>query len=131
MRIDFQGRGKVEAFSRACVQAMGDGIQLALRVARQVHALRQVLAQQPIRVLVGAALPGAIRTGKEDPDRQPLGQACVLGHLFPPIVRQGFAQQRELNAIALNTRPRKCLDFATPLEVYAQLRHHSPVALGT
>ena len=41
--------------------------------------------------------------------------------------------QRELNAIAhrLNTRPRKCLNFATPLEVYAQLRHHSPVALET
>jgi IS30 family transposase len=41
--------------------------------------------------------------------------------------------QRELNAIAhrLNTRPRKCLDFATPLEVYAHLRSHSPVALGT
>ena len=41
--------------------------------------------------------------------------------------------QRELNAIAhrLNTRPRKCLGFATPLEVYAQLRHHLPVALGT
>ncbi len=39
--------------------------------------------------------------------------------------------QRELNAIAhqLNTRPRKCLDFATPLEVYAQFRLHSPVAL--
>ena len=41
--------------------------------------------------------------------------------------------QRELNAIAhrVNTRPRKCLDVATPLEVYTQLRHHSPVALGT
>ena len=41
--------------------------------------------------------------------------------------------QRELNAIAhrLNTRPRKCLDFATPLEVSAHLRPHSPVALGT
>ena len=40
--------------------------------------------------------------------------------------------QRELNAIAdrLNTRPRKCLNFATPLEVYAPVRHHSPVALG-
>jgi IS30 family transposase len=40
--------------------------------------------------------------------------------------------QRELNAIAhrLNTRPRKCLNFATPLEVYTQLRHHPPVALG-
>ena len=39
--------------------------------------------------------------------------------------------QGELNAIAhrLNTRPRKCLNFATPLEVYAHLRHHSPVGL--
>jgi IS30 family transposase len=41
--------------------------------------------------------------------------------------------QRELNTIAhrLNTRPRKCLNFATPREVFTQLRHHSPVALGT
>ena len=41
--------------------------------------------------------------------------------------------QRELNIIAhrLNTRPRKCLAFATPLDVSAQLRHHAPVALGT
>lgn len=41
--------------------------------------------------------------------------------------------QRELNVIAhrLNTRPRKGLGFTTPLEVYAHLRHHSPVALGT
>jgi len=41
--------------------------------------------------------------------------------------------QRELNAIAhrLNTRPRKCLNFATPLEVFTHLRHYSPVALGT
>ncbi|MEP6934184.1 MAG: IS30 family transposase [Nitrospirota bacterium] len=41
--------------------------------------------------------------------------------------------QRELNAIAhrLTTRPRKCLNFATPLEISAHLRHHSPVARGT
>ena len=41
--------------------------------------------------------------------------------------------QRALNAIVhrLNTRPRKCLHFATPLEVYAHLRLYSPVALGT
>jgi len=41
--------------------------------------------------------------------------------------------QRELNAIAhrLNTRPRKCLDWATPGEMFTQLRHQSPVALGT
>ena len=41
--------------------------------------------------------------------------------------------QRELNSIAhrLNTRPRKCLDWATPWEVFTQLRYQSPVALGT
>jgi IS30 family transposase len=41
--------------------------------------------------------------------------------------------QRELNAIAhrLNTRPRKCLNIAMPLEVYTQLRHYSPGALGS
>jgi IS30 family transposase len=41
--------------------------------------------------------------------------------------------QRELYTIAhrLNTRPRTCLNWATPLEVFTQLRHHSPVALET
>jgi IS30 family transposase len=39
--------------------------------------------------------------------------------------------QRELNTIAhrLNTRPRRCLNWARPPEVFSQLRHHSPVAL--
>ena len=45
VRIDFQGRGEIETFSWARVQAMSDGVQLALRVARQVRALGQVLAQ--------------------------------------------------------------------------------------
>ena len=41
--------------------------------------------------------------------------------------------QRALNTIAhrVNTRPRKCLNWAMPLEVFTQLRHQSPVALGT
>jgi hypothetical protein len=38
-------------------------------------------------VFIGAALPGAIRIGKEDLD----GEALVLGHLFALIVRQGLA----------------------------------------
>jgi hypothetical protein len=92
-RIDFQGRGKVETFSRARVQPMGDGVQFALAVARQVRAFGQVLAQQAIRVLVGATLPGAIRIGKVDLDREPLGQLLVLSHFFPTIIGQRFAQQ--------------------------------------
>ena len=94
LRIDLQGRGKVQTFSWACVQPMGDGVQLALGVARQIRALGQVLAQQAIRILVGAALPGAVGIRKEYPDRESLGQAFVLGHLFPTIIGQRFAQQR-------------------------------------
>ena len=93
LRIDFQGRGEVQTLSRARIEAMRNGIQLALRVARQVGALGQVLAQQPVRVFIGAPLPGAVRIGKEDLDREPLGQLLMLGPLVPPIIRQGFAQQ--------------------------------------
>jgi len=93
VRIDFQGRGNVETFPRARVQPMGAGIQFTLGVARQVRALGQVLAQQAIRILVGAALPGAVRSSKEDLDREPLGQAFVLGPLVASIIRQGFPQQ--------------------------------------
>ena len=93
LRIDFQWRRKVETFSRARVQAMGNGVQLPLCIPRQVRPLRQVLAQQSVGVLVGAALPGAVRIGKEDLDGKPVGQPLVLGPLVPPIIRQGFAQQ--------------------------------------
>jgi hypothetical protein len=93
-RIDFQWRRKVETFSRARVQAMGNGVQLPLCIPRQVRTLRQVLAQQAIGVLVGAALPRAVRIGKEDLDHEPRCQALVLGHLFAPVLRQGLPQQR-------------------------------------
>ena len=110
VRIDFHGRGEVETFSWARVQEMGDDIQLALRVARQVGALGQILAQQPIGVLVGTTLPRTVRIGKEHPDRELLYQARLLGHLFAPILGQGFAQQRghvpELLCEALSNTPR-------------------------
>ena len=95
LRIDFQWCGEVETCSCARVQAMGDDIQLALRVARLVGALGQVLAEPPNGVLVGATLPRAVRIGNAHLDREPLWQTLVLGHLFPPIiVGQGFAQRR-------------------------------------
>ena len=40
LRINFKGRGEVQTFSGARIEAMGDGVQLALRVLRQVRALR-------------------------------------------------------------------------------------------
>ena len=47
----------------ARVEAMRDGVQLVLRVPRQVGALRQILTQEPIGVFIGPALPAA-----RDPD---------------------------------------------------------------
>ena len=84
---------KVRHFRGRVFSAMCEGIQLTLGVARQVRALGQVLAQQAIGVLVGAALPRAVRIGKEDLDRKPLGQRLVLGPLVPSIIGQGFPQQ--------------------------------------
>ena len=86
VRRDIQGRRNVETFPRACAHAMRDGVQLALGITRQVCALGQVLAQAVMGVLVGAALPEAVRIGKEDLAREPLGQALMFGHLFPPII---------------------------------------------
>ncbi|MEO8342120.1 MAG: hypothetical protein ABI604_20900 [Nitrospirota bacterium] len=94
MRRDFQGRGEVQTCSGARVQPMGDGVQLALGVARQVGTLGQVLAQPPVRVLVGAPLPRTVGIGKAHPDRQPLRQALMLGHVFPSIIGPRVAQPR-------------------------------------
>lgn len=56
VRIDLQGRGKVQTFAWARIQPMRHGVQLALGVARQIRPFGQVLAQQPSGILVGAAL---------------------------------------------------------------------------
>ena len=93
LREDLQRCREVEALSWARIQAMRDGIQLALRVARQIRALGQVLAQQTIGILIGAALPGTVRIGKKDLDREPLGQPLVLGHFFAPIIGQRLPQR--------------------------------------
>lgn len=93
MRIDLQRRLKAEAFPWARVEPMGNGIQLALGIPRQIRALRQVLAQQAIGILVGPALPGAVRIGKEDLDRETLRQPLMVRHLFAPIVGQRFPQR--------------------------------------
>jgi hypothetical protein len=94
VRRDFPGRGTVETFFGTRVEAMGEGVQLARRVARQVGTLGPVLAQHPLRVLVGAAWPRAGGIGQEDLDGEPVGHALVRSHLFPSIRGPWFAQQR-------------------------------------
>ena len=93
VRIDFQRRGKSETFSRSRVQPMGNGIQLTLGIPKQIRALPHVLTQQAISMLVGAALPGAVRLGNEHLDREAMRQPLIFRHLFAPIVGQRFPQR--------------------------------------
>ena len=96
--MDFQERGNVEPYARAQIQAMHDGVHLALHVPRQVRALGQALVQEAVGVLVGAALPRTVRIDNEDLDRKPLGQLFVLGHLFPPTHRPRFCAAERVHA---------------------------------
>jgi len=90
LRIDLQWRRKAEAFPWARVEPMSNRVQLALGVAGQVGPFGQVLTQQAIGILVGPTLPGAVWIGKEDLDREAVGEPFVFRHLFTTIVGQRF-----------------------------------------
>ncbi len=59
---------------------------------RKVGSLRQVLSQQPVRVFVPAALPGAMRITEVDFHIRGHREGLVLGHLQPAIPRQRAPQ---------------------------------------
>ena len=88
--IDFQRRGEVRTFAQARVQAMGDGVQLALHVPPQVGVLGQLLVQQPSGDVIGAALPGTVQIGKKHLDREPLYQGADGGTNASPLEEVTF-----------------------------------------
>lgn len=55
------GVGEGEAFARPVVEFVGDGVESGLVIALKSVPLGEVLAQQPVGVLVGAALPGGVQ----------------------------------------------------------------------
>ena len=78
----------VQGFSGSFVELPGDGAELGLAEGRQVDAVRQVLAQQAVGVLVGAALPRAVRIAEVDLDVGCEGEAAVVGKLLAPVPGQ-------------------------------------------
>ena len=57
---------QLEGLSGAAVELGGDLVQFGLGVDGEVGAFGQVLAQQPVGVLVAAALPRAVRIAEID-----------------------------------------------------------------
>jgi hypothetical protein len=78
--------------SRAAVEFGGDGVERGLVELAEVAALGKVLAEQPIGVFVGAALPGAARVAEIDLHARVDGELGVLGHLLAVIPGEGAAQ---------------------------------------
>ena len=58
----------VERFAWSAVESLGDVLEVDGGVDGQVGALGEVLAQQPVGVLVDPALPGGVRIAEEDLD---------------------------------------------------------------
>jgi hypothetical protein len=78
--------------SRAAIELGGDRVQGGLVELAQVGGLGEVLAEQPIGVLVGAALPRAARVTEEDLNAGVDGELGVLGHLPSVVPGQRAAQ---------------------------------------
>ena len=73
------GSYEAEAFAGAVVQPLCELVEVSLGPAAQVGAFGQVLADELVGVLVGAALPGAAGRGEEHVDAGGLGQMAVAG----------------------------------------------------
>ncbi len=88
------------------VQAVGDGVQFSLGVHGQIGALGQVLPQQPVGVLAGAALPGAVGVAEVHLDARAVGEFPVTRHLLALVVGQAVAH-RLGNRIQLGRKTRQ------------------------
>src|SRR4029453_3546939 len=71
-----------EGLAGPVVEAVGDAGKVSGGVPRKGGGFGQVLAQQPVGVLVGAALPGLVRIAAVDPDAGGDGELGVEGHLL-------------------------------------------------
>jgi hypothetical protein len=80
-------RSYPQTLARPVVDLVSDGIQLCLAVNRQVCSFWQVLANQPIHVLVGASLPRAVRFTKVHRNARVVAQLLVQRHLTVPAER--------------------------------------------
>src|SRR3954452_22658765 len=81
-------RSPAQGLSRPAVEGCSQRGKVVGAVPAEVGALREVLSQQPVCVLVRAALPRAVRVAEVDRHASLDPELGVLGHLRSPIPRQ-------------------------------------------
>src|SRR5882757_8984086 len=74
------------------VELSGGLVQLSLRVHRQVGSFREVLPQQTVGVLIGTALPGALRIAEVDIDVGRERKSSMVRKLLASVPGQGLVQ---------------------------------------
>ena len=79
LSITLDGSLEAQGLARSFVELPGHFIELVLGEHGQVDALREVLPQQAVGVLVRAALPGALRIAEVDLDVGRQRKAAMVG----------------------------------------------------
>src|SRR6266436_6778162 len=81
---------ELQGLTWSFVQLTSHFVQMGLRMHRQVGAVRKVLSQQAIGVLVRPALPRALRIAKIDVDVGRQRKATMIRKFLAPVPGQGF-----------------------------------------
>src|SRR4051794_18685682 len=89
---DLGGGSPSERLAGPAVERVGDGGKVVGAVSREVGALGEVLPEQAVGVLVGAALPGALRVAEVHLQARVDLQLGVLGQLGALVPGQRAAQ---------------------------------------
>ena len=83
---------KAQSFPRPLIELQSDDVELCLGVLREIRTFGEVLPQQSVGILVGAALPGTLRIAEVHLDVGRHREAFVLRHLKAPIPGEGATQ---------------------------------------
>ncbi|MEA2188209.1 MAG: hypothetical protein QOK16_3220 [Solirubrobacteraceae bacterium] len=87
----FGGRGEREAFAGSVVELVGDPVEFGFGDGGEVGALGEVLAHEPVGVLVGGALPRSVRVAEVDVDAGIDANLFSVAHLGALVARQRAA----------------------------------------
>ena len=94
--INLKGRAAAQRHPGAPIEFISHGIELLLAVAAQIGALGEILAQQPIRVLVVAPLSRAVGIAEVHLHARVPGELGMFGHLPAPCHRSEFCAWGQL-----------------------------------
>src|ERR1700692_1118519 len=76
---------KLHGLTRPFVELASHFVQVGLRVHRQVGALREVLSQQAVGVLIRPALPRALRIAKINVDVSRQRKSSMIRKFLAPV----------------------------------------------